>query len=97
MRLPRMTTRRWMIAVAVLALVMGGTAYMIRLARLSDRYRQAAPAFRTAEKAFRGGPGWRNEDQRRATAERFGRVAEKYEHAARSPWLPVEPDPPQTE
>jgi hypothetical protein len=87
-----MTTRRWMIAVAVVGLLMGGTAYTIRMGRLSDRYRRAASAFRTAEKAFRG-PRSRNEVHRRAMAERFGRVAEKYERAARYPWLSVEPDP----
>jgi hypothetical protein len=58
-----------------------------------DRCRRAVSALRTAEKAFRGTRG-RDENQRRATAERFGRVAEKYERAARYPWLPVEPDPP---
>ena len=32
-----------------------------------------------------------------SAAERLGRLAEKYEYAARHPWLPVEPDPPPPE
>src|SRR5262245_45288350 len=97
LQLPRMTTRRWMVAVAVVGLVMGGTAYTMRMAQLSDRYRQAGSVFRTAGKAAFRGPRLRNsyaEDHRRAMAERFGRVAEKYERAARYPWLSVETDPP---
>jgi hypothetical protein len=37
MRLPRMTTRRWMVAVAVVALSLGGSLYTVRLKRKRDR------------------------------------------------------------
>jgi hypothetical protein len=38
MRLPRMTTRRWMIAVAVLALSFGGHRYAVALRQKRDDY-----------------------------------------------------------
>ena len=38
MRPPRMTTRRWMAAVAVVALSLGGSLYAIRLKHRRDRY-----------------------------------------------------------
>ena len=111
MRPPRMTTRRWMIAVAVVGVAMGGTAFAIRMAQLSDRYRQAASAFRTAEsmvrlndlevrhrfpkagEALRKPLSRREDPRRRAMAEQLGRQAEKFERAARYPWLSVESDP----
>jgi hypothetical protein len=38
MRPPRMTTRRWMAAVAIVALSLGGSHYAIRLKHRRDRY-----------------------------------------------------------
>src|SRR4051812_33569806 len=42
MRMPRMTTRRWMVVVAVAAVVTAGTAEGIRLWRASEYYRERA-------------------------------------------------------
>lgn len=38
MRLPRMTTRRWMVAVAVVSLLMGGAIGAVRLRRRHDYF-----------------------------------------------------------
>ena len=38
MRLPRMTTRRWMLAVAVVGLLLGGPLAFVRLKTLSRHY-----------------------------------------------------------
>ena len=45
MRLPRMTTRRWMIAVMILATLMGVFAEVNRELRLAHRYRLLAFAY----------------------------------------------------
>jgi hypothetical protein len=85
MRLPRMTTRRWMILVAVLGVVMGVIAYAVRLARLRDYYFNQSLIFHVlAEDAEPSSP---------REAERLRRLWKKYENAARYPWLRVEPDP----
>ena len=96
MRLRRMTTRRWMIAVAVFGLVMGGVASAVRLAKLRVHYHFRAANLRMAEQSFRS-PTYRDEVRNLAAAERLKRLAEKYEYAARYPCLPVEPDPPPPE
>jgi hypothetical protein len=96
MRLPRMTTRRWMIAVAVFGLAMGGIAYALRLERLRVYYHFRAVNLRMAEQSCRS-PSYRDEVQDLAAAERLRRLAEKYEYAARHPWLSIAPDPPAPE
>lgn len=45
MPLPRMTTRRWMIAVMVLGLLLSVGIWVERLIDLASRYRQTAAAF----------------------------------------------------
>ena len=42
MRFPRMTTRRWMVAVAVLAIILASTIQVVRLWRLSAWYAEEA-------------------------------------------------------
>jgi hypothetical protein len=106
-----MTTRRWMIAVAVVALVMGGYG----LKRRRDDFLSRVQVH--AEEAT-----WRLEDSvmlcSRAVNSmddielaRWKRriailpqliayhkaLAQKYRGAARYPWLPIEPDPPEPE
>ena len=99
MRYPRMTTRRWMVAVAIIALgcavlaslIERRRAYLIerrreRFARIADRH---ISVFLTPAQV---------RDPERRSAERLdwhGKMADKYLHAARYPWLPVEPDPPK--
>src|SRR4051794_3106327 len=53
MRLPRMTTRRWIVAVAFLGLVMGPGGEVARLIQLAYRFRQAAIGCREMAAASR--------------------------------------------
>jgi hypothetical protein len=90
MRLPRMTTRRWMVAVAGVALLVGAfvtlqrAAYFMRLAAAHEHF---AHHLRST-----AGPAG---DQ--TAAEHNERLARRYQRAAARPWLPVEPDPPPPE
>ena len=93
MRLPRMTTRRWMVAVAVVGVLMARIDYAVQLTQLAAYYRWRAAHLRPAEQGF-GRPACRNEVGDHAAAERLGRLADRYEYAAGYPWLLVEPDPP---
>jgi hypothetical protein len=86
MYLPRMTTRRWMIAVAVVAVVLWGVPTVIqwrriRFQRLSDYHRS---------KIVLVGPP----SPLLARTLYHSKMAEKYAEATRRPWLPVSPDPP---
>jgi hypothetical protein len=112
MRLPRMTTRRWMIAVAVVAVMLAATLFRRHLrlrergdyhARqeevLTDRARhleQLALEFADWK------PGivaqWRAYVACEAEIGAWhARLKEKYRHVARYPWLAIEPDPPEPE
>jgi hypothetical protein len=115
MPLPQMTTRRWMIAVAVVALSMGGIVEFVRLKRRSDDLTvRAQDHARRASFYHLYTPGV--DEHLRATLEPQERsavedrktrllgviayheaMARKYDRAARYPWLPVEPDPPEPE
>jgi len=95
MRLPRMTTRRWMIAVAVVALIL----WMASLLLLSARYRKRAGQY---ELELMGatpilmGPRERHRIVRPPSAHLLWarEMANKYRRASWCPWLPVEPDSP---
>jgi hypothetical protein len=129
MRLPRMTTRRWMIVVMVVGLVMGG----IRLKRRHDDFLYRAQRHENSmvllrvisdrlpgptrmvgrsllERTFAEKPELLEgiavyeqaialREQRIAWLEQRisydAAMARKYRHAARYPWLPIEPDPPR--
>jgi hypothetical protein len=71
MRLPRLTTWRWLIVVAVVAVTMGGFVGT----RVVWQYIVAVDRVR-----YHGG---------------MERMARRYGHILRFPWLPVEPDPPK--
>src|SRR5262249_44783875 len=93
-RLPRMTTRRWMVAVVIMGCVMGGIQIERRREELVDRadwYRIFVYIWEERRAA----------EPNDADAPRFIAYFEsletKYQQAARSPWLPVEPDPPPPE
>jgi hypothetical protein len=97
-----MTTRRWMIVIAVVALLMTGAFEVKRALRRASAYSQLAAthamfrAFSLAEAdLYRGNHFIRLEARERALARHQGALAAKYERAARYPWLPVEPDPPE--
>src|SRR5262245_6514471 len=123
MRLPRMTTRRWMIAVAIVAPVMAVVAQTMENSRLAglrwrhDTFSSLAKSYRDREAGLRQ----RSQDildfldnrkgyiamgalfeVSREAAARYAKVADyyaelgqKYEKAARYPWLHVEPAPPE--
>jgi hypothetical protein len=107
MRLPRMTTRRWMIAVAVVALSVAGEQMRRRAvqyrrqaehhARIELVCRQTAarlPLMKPSD--YEGYCGYmvRNIRNSPRIAAFHADLRRKYEHAARYPWHPVEPDPP---
>ena len=111
MRLPRMTTRRWMIAVAVVGLLMGGAIGGVRLKRRHDfflarvrQHDQEEARFRSWEQNLASAmeslpssprdPFLLRWERVRLHAAYHKELKNKYEHAARYPWLPVEPDPP---
>jgi hypothetical protein len=97
MRLPRMTTRRWMLAVAVVAVLAAGFVWCKRrhdrFAELASSYyreSESLPAFWSGSiEAFEGPQGLPY--RRRGY---LHLLSVKYEYAARHPWLPVELDPP---
>jgi hypothetical protein len=111
MRRPRMTTRRWMLVVAVVGLLFwtGRLLASWRDLRLRsehhaaelvtlDQYLIPALEFRRKMGYFPGCgltqialEDWCKE------AEWHRQLKAKYDHAARYPWLPVEPDPPEPE
>ena len=98
MPLPRMTTRRWMITVAVVAAILFGE----RTRHLSAEYRdQAARAVMISDwyMGLANGPerdviGKAQADELRRLAKYHADVAKEFERAALCPWLPVPPVPP---
>ena len=83
MRLPRMTTRRWIIAVAVTGLSLG-TYRMLR--RIEDFRMDCAVQMLIHDL----GPDFKNPRK----AAYHAAMLRKWERACNYPWLPVEPDPP---
>ena len=114
MRLPRMTMRRWMMAVAAIGLMIGGGVvlkqrrdYFLSLAQSHQKEVASSTARGNALKSrFGGTAGMTVEEITRLhddyermmdRADHHASLARKYEEAARYPWLPVEPDPPEPE
>jgi len=119
MQLPRMTIRQWMMAVAVLALILGLGVVEERLHRRIQNARVKATIYATRADFCRAGfPLWakaaqdhgdrENESkwqlveyfEARAEAEArraeyYDALSRKYRAAARYPWHPVAPDPPE--
>jgi hypothetical protein len=96
MRLPRMTTRRWMIAVVLAALLLGA----VRLLMLSAAYRTKAGRYQLellgTTPILMGPNGSHSRGYRPSARTRWAeKMGEKYLRASRFPWLPVEPDPPE--
>jgi hypothetical protein len=109
MRIPRLrfTVRRLMLAVAVVAALLG----CADLWRRREHYRRLAETHALSEMVLRvdsvmargdptGGPGVRLLDlsdsleEAAKWADYHAGLRRKYERAARYPWLPVAPDPP---
>ncbi len=118
MRLPRMTTRRWLVVVTVIGLMIGGGVrlevwlnqrrdYFLSLAQSHQNEVVSSTARGKALKSRKGWPSGktteeimqlhRDYDRMMDRAEHHESLARKYEQAARYPWLPVEPDPPEPE
>ena len=114
MRLPRMTTRWWMVLVAgaVIGLTIGGGVwikqrrdYFLALAQSHQKEVGSSTARGKALKSRFGStsgmtieesmPQHHDYDRMMDRADHHASLARKYEHAARYPWLPVEPDPPE--
>jgi hypothetical protein len=103
MRPPRMTTRRWMSAVAVVAMITGG---VVECQHRRTRFHQLAAHYARRELQYSvfsySGPGGEHRRKRwevhlRWTAAYRAHCAKmraKYQRAEKYPWLPVEPDPP---
>jgi hypothetical protein len=108
MRLPRIRLRTLMIAVAAIGLSIGGTIEAVRLVRLSRSYSDRAASHAAYDRGWRAmadeyGADYRlpTHDARtislREVTDFHVKLRLKYERAARYPWLPVEPDPPEPE
>lgn len=92
MPLPRMTTRRWLIVVALVALALGAETLRERRQMYLSEADMHAFWERRFDPQFVGdwfGPGLNDARRQRY----HGRLRLKYERAARSPWLLVAPDP----
>lgn len=102
---PRMTARRWLVAVAVVAVLSGITVEIAREIELSSEYRRRAADHGLLESGSRGdvlhGPGGMYAQmigpRDPSKAGYHAMMREKYGRAARCPWLPVPPDPPPPE
>jgi len=104
-----MTTRRWMIAVAVVALLAGVVIELqrrvrIELQRRRVRFHALAALYRRKESnpqfpylsiTFKE---WESLNERWPRLKPYyAAMRKKYESAERCPWLLVEPDPPEPE
>jgi hypothetical protein len=96
-----MTTRRLMLAVALVAASLGGFGWVEALIQ-----RRALCLRRATDYAVRrqtlccrlpDHPTAEERDRNRILAAYYDRLVQKYERAAARPWLPVEPDPPRPE
>ena len=85
MRLPRMTTRRWMVVVVVASPLLGVFVTLRRAAhfmRLAKVHEQLARLLRSTTGPSADPKG----------ADHNERLARKYQRAAARPWLAIEPD-----
>jgi hypothetical protein len=99
MTLPRFRLWMLMVAVAVVAMALGGPVVLMRrradFLRLADHHR-----VRVQWRGVNGGTGatpWTDSRGQPVTERRSAwhhAMSLKYEHAAERPWLPVPPDPP---
>jgi hypothetical protein len=111
MRLPRMTTRRWMIAVAIVAIALATVLLSHRHLWMGERgdyherieRRQADRARGLGQLAVSftdSHPEMAARLRAHATFEaelgdQHARLKEKYRSVARYPWLTIEPEPPE--
>jgi hypothetical protein len=113
MRCPRMTTRRWMVAVAVVAVMLAAAALFRRHLSLLERgdYHERRERVQVYRVWVLGDLALALADTNPEAAarerahvafqseirDRHARLKDKYRHAAHYPWLAIEPDPPEPE
>jgi hypothetical protein len=113
MRFPRMTTRRWMVAVAVVAVMLAAAVLVRRYLSLRERgdYYETRERIQADRARVLGqlalgfadsNPEMAAQWRARAAFEdglrdRHARLKAKYHRAALVPWLAIEPDPPEPE
>jgi hypothetical protein len=113
MKLPRMNTRRWMVAVAIVGILIGAGLKAgrrsRRFARLASYHSDAALDHFGTQMALGGEPPPLEEGaaevpgpvrylrREKALVRYHSALTIKYEHVARYPWLPVTPDPAEPE
>jgi hypothetical protein len=85
MRLPRMTTRRWMVVVVVASLLLGAFVTLRRAAH----FMRLAAAHEALAQLLRSSTGQSADPK---GADHNERLAKKYQRAAARPWLAIEPD-----
>ena len=85
MRFPRLTTRRWILAVAVIAVMIGYVRSSIQMWQIASYHGQQS---RRVARSF-AETGHRFYVQRQWHA----RMEQKYRAAIWFPWFPVEPEP----
>jgi hypothetical protein len=98
----RFTIRRMMVVVAVIALLLGAAAILRRqahLQQLADYHAETARQLRSSHGSIIRPDGAYVHVPLTPPrlADYHEDLARKYERAARYPWLPVEPDPPEPE
>ena len=84
----RISIRGMMLTVAALAIALGYFLWQQRTGRLAKYYVLKALCHADGERAYE------SDDPNHTHAAYHGQLKRKYEHAARYPWLPVDPDPP---
>ncbi len=94
MRRPRFTVRTLMIAVAVFA---GGTSILLGLRNRKREFRAYVQIHRADAARLIRQHHPRDSALLQRRVEHHLKMGVKYERAARYPWLPVEPDPPEPE
>jgi hypothetical protein len=103
MQSPRFRVRTLMIAVAVLGIAFGGLAGLLRMGQRTQRLRAVAREHRHREIVNRltlqglvmHGAASPGVERHRVLTDYHHELNLKYEYAARHPWLPVTPDPPE--
>jgi hypothetical protein len=102
MRVPQMTTRRWIAAVAISATLLGVIVEINRELKLASQYRLEAKMHGLLESASNGtvfrGTGAAAGMYAHGTANPelavyHAEMRRKYENAAARPWIAIEPDP----
>src|SRR5262245_55961526 len=103
MRVPRMTTRRWMVAVVISAALLGFFVEVNRELKLASQYRLKASMHSLLESMSKGtefrGAGasagmYAHGTANPELAAYHAELRQKYEIAAARAWFAIEPDPP---